>query len=137
MKVTALFGSLILAIIAIIYLIGSEHLDDGVNPPSLFSIYNDDKAPHEVNITIFGVNGTHNNTQVCSETFWVKAGGKKKSSFKNDDGGEYLFKISIDEGALQEFTLLIERSNSLAISVLTEKDIEISTMAQNRTMEKD
>ena len=136
MKVTTV-GSFIVACLAIFYLIGSDHLDDLVTSPSLFSVYNDDEAPHEVNITIFGVNGTHNNTQVCSETFRVKSGGKKESSFKNDDGGEYLFKISIDEGALQEFTLLLERYNSLAISVLTEQDIEISTIVRNRTMEKD
>ncbi|WP_225353841.1 hypothetical protein [Methanolacinia petrolearia] len=133
----ALVGSFIVACSAIFYLIGSERLDDLVTPPSLFSVYNDDEVPHEVNITIFSVNGTHNNTQVCSETFRVKSGGKKKSSIMNDDGGEYLFKISIDKGALQEFTLLIERSDSLVISVITEQDIEISTIVRNRTMEKD
>ena len=120
-----------MACLAIFYLIGSELLGDLVTSPSLFSVYNDDDAPHEVNITIFGVNGTHNNTQVCSETFRVKSGGKKKSSIINDDGGEYLFKISIDEGSLQEFTLFLERSDSLAISVLTGQDIEISAMIEN------
>lgn len=131
MKVTKLVGSFIVACLAIFYLIGSELLGDLVTSPSLFSVYNDDDAPHEVNITIFGVNGTHNNTQVCSETFRVKSGGKKKSSIINDDGGEYLFKISIDEGSLQEFTLFLERSDSLAISVLTGQDIEISAMIEN------
>ena len=131
MKVTTLVWSFIVACLAIFYLIGSELLGDLVTSPSLFSVYNDDDAPHEVNITIFGVNGTHNNTQVCSETFRVKSGGKKKSSIINDDGGEYLFKISIDEGSLQEFTLFLERSDSLAISVLTGQDIEISAMIEN------
>jgi hypothetical protein len=131
MKVTTLVWSFIVACLAIFYLIGSDHLGNLVTSPSLFSVYNDDDAPHEVNITIFGVNGTHNNTQVCSETFRVKSGGKKKSSIINDDGGEYLFKISIDEGSLQEFTLFLERSDSLAISVLTGQDIEISAMIEN------
>ena len=90
-----------------------------------------------MSITIFGVNGTHNNAQVCTETFWVEAGGKEKSSFKNDDGGEYLFEISIDEGTPQEFTFSLGRSTSLAISVLTENDIEISTMIRNLRMKKD
>jgi hypothetical protein len=130
----------IVAVMAIFFLTctdRSERLDAQLTPPSLFGLYNDDEVQHEVNITIFSVNGTQNNTQVCSETFWVEAGGKEKSSFKNDDGGEYLFEISIDEGAPQEFTFSLGRSTSLAISILTKHEIETSTMIRNSMLEGD
>jgi hypothetical protein len=78
---------------------------------------------HEVNITVFGVNGTRNNTLVCSEFHLLEAGGHEKSSVRNDGGGEFQFEISIDDGVPQEFSFGFQRCSSLAISVQSEHDV--------------
>ncbi|KAF1078578.1 hypothetical protein MKMG_00538 [Methanogenium sp. MK-MG] len=101
---------------------GSEY-QDSQPPLPLFGVYSNDDIPHEVTITVFGINGTRNNTLVCSEIHLLEAGGHEKSSIKNDEGGEFRFEISIDDEVPQEFSFGFQRSSSLAISVQSERDV--------------
>lgn len=119
---TLVVVGVIIAGMAILCGTGSEY-QDSQPPLPLFGVYSNDDVPHKVNITVFGVNGTRNNTFVCSEIHLLEAGGHEKSSIKNDGGGEFRFEISIDDGVSQEFSFGFQRSSSLAISIQGEHDV--------------
>jgi hypothetical protein len=53
----------------------------------------------------------------------LEAGGHKKSSIRNDGGGEFRFEISIDDGVPQDFSFGFQRSSSLVISVQGKHDV--------------
>jgi len=94
------------------------------HPAPLYGVYNYDNVSHGVSITVFSVNGTHNNTLVCSEIHLLEAGSHEKSSIKNDEGGEFRFEISIDDRVPQEFTFIFQSCNSLGISVHKEREVQ-------------
>ena len=127
MRSEVLIATLVVAgviLIGITILCGTEpEYLDSQPPLALFGVYSNDDVPHEVNITVFGVNGTRNNTFVCSEIYLLEVGGHEKSSAKNNIGGEFRFEISIDDGVLQEFSFGFQRSSSLAISAQSEHDV--------------